>query len=195
MSLILGPAQVRSRTPARQHAGRGDGTAACPDPADTGDPAGLLPGPSRSPRSPCSPDGGGRSAPQRVRTTRGLSPRRRLRNHGSKRPAAGVVARYNCRRSRRQRPQRPASGSAAGSPRRQRRRCDRCRHLRPRPRGSSGPDVADIDSTAMPPVKLSTHMPDARAGKRFVIPQRPAHGEGDRNGEVTVGRDRTRQRE
>ena len=47
-------------------------------------------------------------------------------------------------------------------------------------------DVADIDSTAMPPVKLSMHMWDEAPGKRFVILNGQRMGEGDRNGEVTV---------
>ncbi|HWS77871.1 MAG TPA: general secretion pathway protein GspB [Thermomonas sp.] len=47
-------------------------------------------------------------------------------------------------------------------------------------------DVADIDTTSIPPVKLSMHMWDAAPGKRFVILDGQRMGEGDRNGELTV---------
>ena len=47
-------------------------------------------------------------------------------------------------------------------------------------------DVADIDATALPPVKLSMHMWDESPAKRFVILDSQRMGEGDRNGELTV---------
>ncbi|WP_374247613.1 general secretion pathway protein GspB [Thermomonas sp.] len=44
----------------------------------------------------------------------------------------------------------------------------------------------DIATTALPPVKLSMHMWDADAGKRFVILDGQRMGEGDRNGTLQV---------
>ncbi|MES2859037.1 MAG: general secretion pathway protein GspB [Pseudomonadota bacterium] len=56
----------------------------------------------------------------------------------------------------------------------------------PPPAPSEASDVADIDATSLPPVKLSMHMWDASPGKRFVILDGQRMGEGDRNGLVTV---------
>ena len=47
-------------------------------------------------------------------------------------------------------------------------------------------DVADIDATSLPPVKLSMHMWDESPSRRFVILDGQRMAEGDRNGEVTV---------
>ena len=47
-------------------------------------------------------------------------------------------------------------------------------------------DIASIDDTALPPVKLSMHMWDESPARRFVILDGQRMGEGDRNGEVTV---------
>ena len=47
-------------------------------------------------------------------------------------------------------------------------------------------DVADIDATSLPPVKLSMHMWDESPSRRFVILDGKRMAEGDRNGEVTV---------
>ena len=45
---------------------------------------------------------------------------------------------------------------------------------------------ADIDATALPPVKLSMHLWDEAPGKRFVILDGQRMAEGERNGEVAV---------
>ena len=47
-------------------------------------------------------------------------------------------------------------------------------------------DVADIDATSLPPVKLSMHMWDESPSRRFVILDGQRMAEGDRSGEVTV---------
>ncbi len=55
-----------------------------------------------------------------------------------------------------------------------------------RPAAVEASEVADIDATSLPPVKLSMHMWDASPSKRFVILDGQRMAEGDRNGEVTV---------
>lgn len=47
-------------------------------------------------------------------------------------------------------------------------------------------EVADIDTTLLPPVKLSMHMWDESPSRRFVILDGQRMTEGDRNGELTV---------
>ena len=47
-------------------------------------------------------------------------------------------------------------------------------------------DVAAIDTTSIPPVKLSMHMWDESPSRRFVILDGQRMTEGDRNGELTV---------
>lgn len=47
-------------------------------------------------------------------------------------------------------------------------------------------DIASIDDTALPPVKLSMHMWDESPARRFVILDGQRMGEGDRNGELVV---------
>ncbi|QIL21175.1 general secretion pathway protein GspB [Thermomonas sp. HDW16] len=47
-------------------------------------------------------------------------------------------------------------------------------------------NVADIDATSIPPVKVSMHMWDESPTRRFVILDGQRMAEGDRNGEVTV---------
>jgi len=49
-----------------------------------------------------------------------------------------------------------------------------------------GPNVADIDATSLPPVKLSMHMWDASPDKRFVILDGQRMVEGERKGAMTV---------
>lgn len=60
--------------------------------------------------------------------------------------------------------------------------------LQPPPQESSPPqrDVAAIDTTSIPPVKLSMHMWDESPSRRFVILDGQRMTEGDRNGELSV---------
>ncbi len=51
---------------------------------------------------------------------------------------------------------------------------------------ASTPDIANIDATSLPPVKLSMHMWDESPSKRFVILNGQRMSEGDRNGDITV---------
>ena len=60
---------------------------------------------------------------------------------------------------------------------------------RPAPSPAAPPDtrdVADIDATSIPPVKLSMHMWDESPARRFVILDGQRMTEGDRNGELSV---------
>ena len=54
------------------------------------------------------------------------------------------------------------------------------------PAPAASQDIASIDDTALPPVKLSMHMWDESPARRFVILDGQRMGEGDRNGEVAV---------
>lgn len=56
----------------------------------------------------------------------------------------------------------------------------------PPPIPADARDVADIDATSIPPVKLSMHMWDESPSRRFVILDGQRMTEGDRNGELTV---------
>ena len=56
----------------------------------------------------------------------------------------------------------------------------------PAPVPSDRSDVADIDDTSIPAIKLSMHMWDEAPGKRFVILDGQRMAEGDRNGEIGV---------
>lgn len=56
----------------------------------------------------------------------------------------------------------------------------------PPPMPAEARDVADIDTTSIPPVKLSMHMWDESPSRRFVILDGRRMIEGDRSGELTV---------
>ena len=56
----------------------------------------------------------------------------------------------------------------------------------PPPMPAETRDVADIDATSIPPVKLSMHMWDESPSRRFVILDGQRMTEGDRNGELSV---------
>ena len=56
----------------------------------------------------------------------------------------------------------------------------------PTPAPADTGNVADIDDTSLPPVKLSMHMWDASPSQRFVILDGQRMGEGDRNGPLTA---------
>lgn len=56
----------------------------------------------------------------------------------------------------------------------------------PPPMPAETRDIADIDTTSIPPVKLSMHMWDESPSRRFVILDGQRMTEGDRSGELTV---------
>lgn len=56
----------------------------------------------------------------------------------------------------------------------------------PPPAPADRADVADIDATSLPPIKLSMHMWDESPARRFVILDGQRMGEGDRNGSIAV---------
>ena len=56
----------------------------------------------------------------------------------------------------------------------------------PPPAPADRADVADIDATSLPPIKLSMHVWDESPARRFVILDGQRMGEGDRNGSITV---------
>lgn len=56
----------------------------------------------------------------------------------------------------------------------------------PQPMPAETRDVADIDATSIPPVKLSMHMWDESPARRFVILDGQRMTEGDRSGELIV---------
>jgi general secretion pathway protein B len=58
--------------------------------------------------------------------------------------------------------------------------------LPPPPTPTTTREVADIEATSIPPVKLSMHMWDESPSRRFVILDGQRMTEGDRNGELSV---------
>ena len=58
--------------------------------------------------------------------------------------------------------------------------------LPPPPMPAEPRDIADIEATSIPPVKLSMHMWDESPARRFVILDGQRMTEGDRSGELTV---------